>query len=108
MFAELAYQLLEQVSRAARHNQALHSHTGKIPSTAAAKSTSHAPHLEGCEELDDVLVLAAAVQAHLPVDLVLVQLTDAAHQVALEHHCLARALADGFVHCKRIDKNKMH
>jgi hypothetical protein len=95
-----AHQLLKQVPRAARHNQALNTRSARIPHTATAKSTCHAAHLEGCEELYDVLVLAAAVQAHLPVDLVLVQLTDAAHQVALEHHRLARALADGFVHCK--------
>jgi hypothetical protein len=99
MFAGMAYQLLAQVQKAARHNQASYTGTASIPLIATAKSTCHASHLEGCKELDDVLVLAAAVQAHLPVNLVLVQLTDAAHQVALEHHCLARPLADGLVHC---------
>lgn len=57
-------------------------------------------HLEGCKEIDDVLVVAAAVQPDLPVYLVLVQLAYAAHQVALEHHHLTRALADGLVHCR--------
>lgn len=59
-----------------------------------------ATHLEGCIQLDDVLMGTAAVQADLPVNLVLVELADAAHEVALEHHHLTGALADGLVHCR--------
>jgi hypothetical protein len=44
-------------------------------------------------------VVAATVQPYFPVDLVLVELTDAAHQVAFEHNHLTGALADGLVHC---------
>lgn len=45
-------------------------------------------------------MVAAAVQADLPVDLVLVQLAYAAHQVAFQHDHLTGALADGFVDCR--------
>lgn len=56
-------------------------------------------HLKCCKQLDNVFMVAGAVQADLPVNLVLVQLADAAHQVALEHHHLTAALAHGLVHC---------
>jgi hypothetical protein len=50
--------------------------------------TGFPPHLECSNEPDDVLMSTCRVQANLAIDLVLVKLTDAAHEVTLEHYNL--------------------
>jgi hypothetical protein len=92
---------------------ALHVYTSllqqlKQPVVVHAQSWPQCAHLEGCKQVDDVFMVAGAVQADLPVDLVLVQLAYAAHQVALQHDHLTGALADGFVHCKSSTQQTQH
>ena len=74
-----------------------------IEEVRPSKSLSHLHHhdlvalLEGRVQRDHVLVLQAAVQEHLSVDLELVEVADRGQCVDLEHHDLRRGLADSLV-----------
>ena len=53
------------------------------PKQAQLSGVRRSPHLEGCDEVDDVLVLQIRVNADLAVHLVVVQLAQVLHVVHL-------------------------
>ncbi len=61
--------------------------------TASAASCSSGTHLECRDEVDDVLVLQAAVHPDFPEHLVVVQLAQVLHVVHFERHHFQRLLA---------------